>query len=62
MIDERYTIQIVSRNGTLVSSLSVTSFDGLNGTNIMCANADTSAPLTLLPQEAVAMVLGKYNV
>ena len=46
----------------IVSSLSVISFDGLNGPDIRCANADFFAPPSLLPQEAVAMVLGKCNV
>ena len=60
VIDERYIIQLVSFNEVVVSSLSVTSFDGLNGVNLTCADG---RPITSPPtQKAVAMVLGKYNV
>ena len=60
VIQERYTLQLVSTNDTLVSSLSVTSFDGHNGIDIMCVDPDIQNPLP--SQEAVAMVLGKCIV
>ena len=59
VINEGYTLQLVSFNDTIVSSLSVTSFDGLNGINVTCTDPVLIDPLP--PQEAVAMVLGKYN-
>ena len=58
VIDKRYTLRIVSLND-LVSSVSVTSFDGLSGVYLTCTDGRPVNPPT---QEAVAMVLGKYNV
>ena len=56
VIDERYTLRIVSLND-LVSSVSVTSFDGLSGVNLTCTDGRPVNPPT---QDVVAMVLGKY--